>query len=343
MLRRIKTDWAKLARCQPLENPFHEPKPELQDSDEISVKAFPEFIQRIGLIGMGGSGFNTAQKLRVCHGAHTLIINGVECEPGITIDQSVLLYQALWVKAGANASAKSVGAQRIVLAVKNNKEEIRKLRKIYSDYEILPCPDQYPAGAEKLIIKKLEGKMPPPGTRPYQQGYLVQNVVSLRAIGRALLDGIPVVERPLTLTMPSQQFYKNIIAPVNILIWEVLEQYQLPYDPAKHIIVSSGLMMGCEVSAEDCVDKITTSLIILEREELETNERDCIRCGACNSACPLGLHPFTLTEAVKKNQTEQPTVEVQLNECFLCGACSAVCPSDIPLVQTLMEGKRCLR
>ena len=237
----------------------------------------------------------------------------------------------------------AVGAHRIVLAVKNKKSQLHKLRAIYPDYELLPCPSRYPAGAEKLIIKKLERKMPPPGARPYQQGYLVQNVVSLRAVGRALLDGIPVVERPLTLAMPSQGFYKNIIAPVNILIWEVLEKFNLPYDRDKHIITSSGLMMGCEVSADDCIEKITTSLIILERDPLESEERDCIRCGACNSACPLGLHPFTLTEAVEKKQAELPEVQIQLKECFLCGACSAVCPSQIPLVQILMEGKRCLR
>ena len=343
MMRRIKIDWAKLAHCQPPENPFHEPKRELQDLGEISIKAFPEFIQRIGLVGMGGSGFNTAQKLRVCKGAHTLVINGVECEPGITIDESVLLHHSLWIKAGVNACAKAVGAHRIVLAVKNKKSQLHKLRAIYPDYELLPCPSRYPAGAEKLIIKKLERKMPPPGARPYQQGYLVQNVVSLRAVGRALLDGIPVVERPLTLAMPSQGFYKNIIAPVNILIWEVLEKFNLPYDRDKHIITSSGLMMGCEVSADDCIEKITTSLIILERDPLESEERDCIRCGACNSACPLGLHPFTLTEAVEKKQAELPEVQIQLKECFLCGACSAVCPSQIPLVQILMEGKRCLR
>ena len=57
---------------------------------------------------------------------------------------------------------------------------------------------------------------------------------------------------------------------------------------------------------------------------------------------PLGLHPFMLTEAIRKNKTKGAAFKSQMTECFLCGVCSAVCPSDIPLVQSLEKGKQCL-
>jgi electron transport complex protein RnfC len=342
MLRRIKIEWADLPHFQSLETPFQEPDRSLHELEEMTAETYPDFVEKIGLVGMGGSGFKTSEKIRSCIGAHTLIINGVECEPGITIDQTVLLHHSNWIKAGVEASATAVGAKRIVLAVKNNKEQIPKLQALYPEYDIVPFPDRYPAGAEKLILKKLEGKMPPPGTRPYRLGYLVQNVVSLRAIGRALLDGVPVVERPLTLAMPSTGFYKNIIAPIGLLICEVLEAFNLPYDSTQHLIAASGLMMGHEVAGDDCVEKTTTSLIILECDSLDEKERDCIRCGACYTACPLGLHPVEISERVQTEQTDSVAFQAQMTECFLCGACSAVCPSHIPLVQTLMEGKQCL-
>jgi electron transport complex protein RnfC len=342
MLRRIKIDWADLPHFAPLESPFPEPSRESHGLEEITADTYPDFIEKTGLVGMGGSGFPTAEKIRSCIGAHTLVVNGVECEPGITIDQTVLLHHSEWVTAGVKASVAATGAKRIVLAVKNKTQQIAQLKTLYPSYDIVSFPDRYPAGAEKLILKKLAGKMPPPGVRPYQLGYLVQNVVSLRAIGRALLNGIPAIERPLTLTMPSTAFYKNIIAPVGLLIREVLETFELPYNPSKHIIVASGLMMGHEVTVDDCVEKTTTSLLILERENPEDQERGCIRCGACNTACPLGLHPFTLTEHIQNGTTGSTAFQMQMNECFLCGACSAVCPSNIPLVQTLTEGKQCL-
>lgn len=342
MLRRIKIDWKDLPHFLPLETASPPPERTFPESDKIDPDTFPEFLDKIGLIGMGGSGFPTAEKIRASIRVHTLVINGVECEPGITIDQTVLLHHPLWVQAGANASAKVVGAKQVILAVKNNPDHMSKLQKLYPEYDIVPFPDRYPAGAEKLILKKLGGKIPPPGVRPYQLGYLVQNVVSLRAMGRAILDGIPVVERPLTLAMPSTGFYKNIIAPVGISIREVLEAFDLPYTPSQHLIAASGLMMGHEVTSDDCIGKTTTSLILLDREILEQKEHGCIRCGACNTACPLGLHPVALTELIQKNKTASSAFRAQMTECFLCGACSAVCPANIPLVQTLAEGKQCL-
>ncbi len=342
MLRRIKINWKKPPQYEAMETPIPIPEHKPLNMEEISIADFPEFIDQIGLVGMGGSGFLTAEKIRASTGAHTLVINGVECEPGITIDQTVLLHHANWVQAGAEASAKAVGAKRIVLAVKNKQSQITKLKKLYPNYDIVPFPNRYPAGAEKLIIKKLHGRMPPTGSRPYQLGYLVQNVVSLRAIGRALLDGIPVVERPLTLAMPSQKFYKNIIAPVGQPVRKLIEACNLPFDEEQHLIAASGLMMGYEVFETDCIEKTTTSLIILERKQLVLKERDCIRCGACNSSCPLGLHPYTLVDHIDQKKMDSSALQAQLNECFLCGACSAVCPAHIPLVQTLMEGKRCL-
>lgn len=342
MLRRIKIDWAALPNFQPLETPFPAPERIYPGLEEIDPKSFPDFLDEIGLVGMGGSGFPASEKMRKGIGAHTLIINGIECEPGITIDQAVLLHHSLWVQAGANAGAKAIGAKQIVLAVKDHPEHLLKFQALYPEYDIIPFPDHYPSGAEKLILKKMTGKMPPPGTRPYQLGFLVQNVVSLRAVGRAIVDGFPVVERPLTLAMPSEGFYKNTIVPVGLPVCEVLEAFALPYDPDRHIIAGGGLMMGRETAPDDPIEKTTTSLILLERTALEKKEHRCIRCGACNMACPLGLHPYALTERIKKGKTGSAAFRAQMTECFLCGVCSAVCPSHIPLVQSLAEGKSCL-
>ncbi len=341
MLRRINIDWADLPHDLPLENPFATAERTFPGIDEIDPATFPDFLDEIGLVGMGGSGFPASAKIRACAGAHTLVVNAVECEPGIRIDQSVLLHEAPWVIAGANACAKAVGAKTILIATKGDDRRLGELRDRYPGYGIVPFPARYPAGAEKLIMEKLAGTRPPPGVRAYQLGYLVQNVVSLRAVGRALVDGIPVVERPLSLAMPSARFYKNIIAPVGLSIREVLDAYRLPYDPCIHILAAAGLMMGHEAQPEDPVEKTTTSLVVLPRDAVWRQERPCIRCGACNTACPLGLHPYSLVERSQKGKTASAAFQAQLDECFLCGVCSAVCPSDIPLVQRLVEAKKC--
>ncbi len=342
MLRTIKIDWNHLADFQTLETPFPRPERIHPGLDEINPETFPAYLDEIGLVGMGGSGFPASTKIKANRGSHTLVINGIECEPGITIDKAVLLNDFLWVAAGANACAQAIGATRIILAVENNPELIQQLEKRYGEFQITGFSGRYPSGAEKLILKKLTGKFPPPGTRPFEFGFLIQNAVSLRAVGRAIIDGIPVVERPLTLAMPSVGFYKNLIAPVGITIQELFEIYNLPYDAAMHLISDSGLMMGREVSRFSTIEKTTLSILVLQRDEAFREERPCTRCGACNIACPLGLHPFTLTEKVRKGKTASATFKAQMTECFLCGVCAAVCPSGIPLVESLKKGKQCL-
>ena len=125
----------------PLEMPFPDPERPFPGLDEIAPETFPAFLDEIGLVGMGGSGFQTSEKIRSGIGSHTLVINGVECEPGITIDQAVLLHDSLWVAAGANACAKAIGATKVVLAVKDDEAFISELRKRYGEFEIAPETD----------------------------------------------------------------------------------------------------------------------------------------------------------------------------------------------------------
>ncbi|HEY5654168.1 MAG TPA: hypothetical protein VIR63_07370, partial [Pontiella sp.] len=103
MLRKIKIDWADLPNTAPPEIPFPIPKSGITAPKEISPENYPDFLDQIGHVGMGGGGFRTSEKIRASTGAHTLIINGVECEPGICIDQAILLHESQWVIAGANA------------------------------------------------------------------------------------------------------------------------------------------------------------------------------------------------------------------------------------------------
>jgi len=303
---------------------------------------YPAFLQTIGLVGMGGGMFPADRKVRASHGVHTLVINGVECEPGITIDQAVLLHHSRWVIAGAEAAARAVGAQRIVLAVKKEPALLRQLCKLYP-FDLLTMPRTYPAGAEKLILRKLLRRMPPPGALPFHLGFLVQNTATLRAAGRAILDGIPAVERPLTLAAPDAGIYQNLIVPVGITVGELLQLAGCPYDPEHRILVAGGLMMGRSVTADEKITPGTTSILVLNRTCVETQETACIRCGACFDACPLKLHPIALVDIIRNGQRHSEAFKSQMKECFLCGACAAVCPARIPLAVHLREGKKCLQ
>ena len=347
MLRLIKAHWPYPDTPEPpvsmaSDDPSWQPVPA---SEPLRRKnqSYVDFLDVIGLVGMGGSMFPAARKLAACKDVHTVVVNAVECEPGVTIDRALLLHHAELVRAGAEASASACGARRIVIAIARSRKLSRALKARYP-FDIVSMPTGYPGGAERLIVKKLSGRMLPPDVFPGQIGFLVQNVASLRAVGRALIDNVPVIERPLTVAAPHRQIHHDVIVPVGMPLGDVLDACGVSWDEDSEIIVAGGLMMGKAQPPTAHVSKGTTSIMLMPRSALAARETNCINCGACNAVCPLGLHPIAMVKSVQEEGRPLPvSVVTQLDACFLCGACAAVCPARIPLVKHIKEGKACPR
>lgn len=67
-------------------------------------------MREAGLIGMGGAGFPTYRKYDTDRGIRTLLINGGECEPYLTCDDRLMVFEARKVVTGALAMARAVAA-----------------------------------------------------------------------------------------------------------------------------------------------------------------------------------------------------------------------------------------
>lgn len=307
-------------------------------------KELPDYLRAMGLVGMGGGRFPYAQRIARILDAppHTLVINAVECEPGIDIDESLMIHQHRNVFAGVEAFTRLLGLRRCVLAVRKSARP--HLASAVAGYSVdwLEMPDQYPGGAGKLITARLLGRMPGAGMLNTDLGFLISNVASLWAFGRRLLDGCPSVERPLTVMAPGMAA-RRIVAPIGASAGYVLNQCGILPDAEKQVLVAEGRMMGREAGLDFRIGKGTNALMVLPIEQrLVRAESPCILCGSCFDACPLGLHPVGMVNRIRERRRSR-ALEHQLNECFLCGACSAVCPADIPLVQVLREGKSWMR
>lgn len=312
--------------------------PTLPDLDQL-----PGFMAEAGFAGMGGSCFPTSIKMKAALQVHTLLINTVECEPGIQIDEALLQYDSGPVLAGLNALKQLLPLKRQVLACKKKSiSELTRLGAIPEGCEVLGMANTYPAGAEKLIVKAHTGRWLPTGVLPMQWGLLVMSVASIWALGRYVLEGRPSIDRPLTLIGPDGKSF-NTVAPVGARIGEWLTLNGLSWDPGQHVLLAGGLMMGRQVSPADPISKGTNAIFIRSRApRLEADERPCMGCGSCFDACPLSLHPIGMATRLRDGDSSS-ALKAQLAECFLCGACSAVCPVDIPLADIFREGKPWLR
>jgi electron transport complex protein RnfC len=67
-------------------------------------------------------------------------------------------------------------------------------------------------------------------------------------------------------------------------------------------------------------------------------ERPCIRCGACDRACPVALPVLALWDALRADDVAGAAA-LGVDACRGCGDCDRACPSDIPLSARLGEAQ----
>ncbi|MEL7979131.1 electron transport complex subunit RsxC [Vreelandella titanicae] len=318
----------------------------------VEPHALLERLNESGIVGLGGAGFPTHIKARVVeqHTIHTLVINAAECEPYITADDLTLRHHAKEVLEGAQIIAKLCGAQHIVIGIEDNKPEaIGTLKQALTNSQPVPVvlnviATRYPSGCERQLIKKLLDLNVPSDGLPADVGVLCHNPGTLLAILYAVRDGQPLVSRIVTLTGEAITQPGNRWVRLGTSVRELLEQAGLN-TPELHQVIQGGPMMGTPLLTLDTpVSKLTNCLIAATFEELPPPpaESPCIRCGECESVCPVALLPQQL-HWYARAQDDAKLERYHLFDCIECGACSYVCPSHIPLVVDYREAKSRIR
>jgi len=312
--------------------------------------ALLERVRLAGVAGLGGAGFPTAIKLASDRdgGIHTLIINGTECEPYITADDTVMQCFAQQIVEGAEILAHMVGAETVLLAVEDNKPEaadaMRQAAEALGMAEVVTFPTKYPSGGEKQLIEILLNAQVPSGGIPADIGVLCQNPSTAIAVRDALIDGKPVTHRITTVTGMSLKDPGNRRVMLGTPIRELLDTAGFNAESAGRVI-HGGPMMGFAVTDLDMpVVKITNCVLAPTRTEIPPPQpqQACIRCGMCAEACPASLLPQQLYWYARAKDQEQ-LERHNLMDCIECGACAYVCPSHIPLVQYYRSAKGSLR
>ena len=322
----------------------------LEDWRETPKPELVERVRQAGIAGLGGAGFPTAIKLASDRdlGIHTLIINGTECEPYISADDTVMQCCAREIVEGAEILAHMVGAQNIILAVEDNKPEaaeaMANAAQALEIADVVTFPTKYPSGGEKQLIEILFDMQVPSGGIPADIGILCQNPSTAVAVRDALIDGKPLTDRITTVTGMSLKKPGNRRVMLGTPIRELLDEAAFDAQTADRVI-HGGPMMGFAVTDLDMpVVKITNCILAPTRTEIPSPQpqQACIRCGMCAEACPASLLPQQLYWYARAKDNEQ-LERHNLLDCIECGACAYVCPSHIPLVQYYRSAKGAIR
>ncbi len=338
-----------LDRATPLGEP-------IIDWSEHEPAVLRERVRLAGITGLGGAGFPTYIKLLRDHRhpVHTVILNGVECEPWLTHDHRVMLEHAEQVVHGLAILLHMTGARRGLIAIEDNKPDAAEAMRTAIDawqcacehresveMEVRLLPTRYPQGSEKQLIQALTGQQVPAGRLPLHIGVLCQNVSSTLAIQQAVVRAEALTERVVTISGEAMPRPANLRLRLGTPIRFAFEHCGLT-DCDGIQIIHGGPMMGERLKHADApVVKSTTGLLAMRDATLYAEHRPeepCIRCGHCGDVCPIHLLPNLMADSIRQGQFER-SEHMQLFDCIECGCCSYVCPSNIPLVHYFRYGK----
>lgn len=314
-----------------------------------SAEQIIEIIEQAGIVGLGGAGFPTAAKLRFARQAkvETLVINGGECEPYLTCDDVTMQHYAAEVVAGIRLMLAASGAKEAIIGIEDNKGLALERMKIASDEDsnisVVKVPSIYPMGSERHLIKTVTGLTVPLGALSTSIGILVNNIATAQAVYHAVAYGHPLVTRVITVSGRGVEHPQNVEVPIGSSVREVLA-YCGGLSEETERLIFGGPMMGQVVTSPHVpIDKTVGGILALSEDEVQQRpQQECIRCGQCVRACPMGLMPFQMAGQTRISEFKKAQ-ELGVVHCLSCGACSYVCPSSIPLVQYFQHAKGMIR
>lgn len=319
--------------------------PSIKENFSYSSSEICEKILASGLVGLGGATFPSHVKLSVPGGkkAEYLIVNGVECEPYLTADHSLMLSKGKEIIIGTKIMMKALEVDKCIIGIENNKADaIRHLTELSAGEPgiiVQGLKVKYPQGGEKQLVAALLNREVPSGGLPIDVGVVAFNVGSVYAAYEAVQKNKPLIERIVTVTGKSLSRPSNFRVRLGTPIREVIEAAGgLPEDAAK--VVNGGPMMGKALSdLESPVVKGTSGIVIFTENEAHRKEViPCIRCTRCVNVCPMGLEPYLLQAASERKLWEKAEAE-RIMDCIECGSCSYICPSNRPLLDFIRIGK----
>jgi len=311
----------------------------------MEPKQIIDKIADAGIVGLGGACFPTHVKLMPPPGkkAEVLIVNGVECEPYLTCDHQLMLEHGEEIMIGIQILMRALGVKRAIIGIEQNKPDaIKRMQDLASralGVEVRPLKLKYPQGGEKQLIDALIGRQVPSGALPIEVGAVVDNVATIYAVYEAVLKNKPLISRVMTVTGKDVMKAGNYLVRFGTPLQQVVEfAGGVPESTGK--IICGGPMMGRAMNNLDMpAHKRTSGLLFMKEEESQRPEpENCIRCGKCVQACPMGLEPYLLSKLSAFDKVDEMEKH-DIMDCIDCGCCVFTCPSHRPLLDYIRPGK----
>ena len=304
-------------------------------------------IREAGIVGMGGAGFPTHVKLspKEPEKIEYVIANCAECEPYLTSDYRRMLEEPEKLIGGLKILLKLFPGAQGILAVEDNKPDcISKLKSMTMDEKricVKGLKTKYPQGGERQLIFATTGRRINSTMLPADVGCVVNNVDTIVAVHRAVMEGRPLMERIVTVTGDAVASPGNFRVRIGTDYSEVLAAAG-GFKGTPEKIICGGPMMGFAMFGLNVPVTKTATVLALSKDDVAAMEPGpCINCGRCVDVCPGRVVPSRLADYAERFDEEAFLAGYGM-ECCECGCCSFVCPAKRQLTQEIKSMRKIL-
>lgn len=305
----------------------------VEKSPTLEANEILRRIQHNGVFGMGGGAFPTFQKINTAIMSNAadkhLIINGVECDPGLIHDKWILKSFPDEICKGIELLSKCISFKSVTIAVKSPKG-----LNFPDNLKVYTVSDYYPAGAEKHLIKEVLNIKLPYDAVPASQGILVLNVQTVYSIYEAVIKNLKINARYLTLANIKEGAGMVVRVPLESRVMEIVNSIYPQYSFA----FCGGGVMQCHTATEDEVIGKNINFIAVSDFPHYKESYLCSKCSFCNIRCPEGLRVNKIAELVDNNELDKLN-PYHPERCLSCGICSFGCPAGKNLSSRVKTAK----
>lgn len=310
--------------------------PEKKKEVEMSKEELIKLCREGELTGRSGNGFDVSRKLEAFHkDGGTLIINAVECDPGLVTDSWLYRNKQSLIQQGVMIIKNALCLDKVILATKEPLEKIDAIQQV-------KVIDRFPMGYENYLIKYVLGITIANDELPQDRGIIVMNLQTVIAIAELARNVMAGQYKYITVENLFTAKAKVVRVCIGDSVQEIVERC-FPQNVINYsnIYAGSGAFNCHEIIEGERIQDTTGYIAIGEMPNYERAGK-CKGCGACTKNCPAGVVVHRIIQHVDKNGMNMASNcnEFNATACIGCGACTYGCVAGKDVREVVIWAKK---
>lgn len=291
-------------------------------------------IEKSEITGMSGNGFSIYEKiysfLTSASKRRMLLINAVECDPGLLHDEWLLKNRYEEITSCIHYLKQSLSLKEIVLATK------KETMKPTEDFSIIKVPSRYPMGEEHFLIQQTLDIRLAKNEIPVRHGILVLNLQSIYQICK-IINSCYDFGRFITVADLSKGMGKIAYVYPKDNIANLLEK---EFGNKDNILIYKGYGIMSSMIAKNTDNfSYNGSFAAYAQSPNISNENKCKKCGACTRRCPATVNVAKIVQAID-NKHDCSFASYHPENCIHCGSCTYFCRGSKNVAEYVLEAQK---